>query len=97
MTALAFLYGLGYSLDMLGTDLAADLAKSSGSDKRERLITELVAAKVEQSRCMGGVDPAGCIAASKRITELRNALRDTAAFTVHLTSVFNGRPAPSPR
>ncbi len=51
------------------------------------LLKALDEAKEEQKRCMGGVDPAGCVAASKRITELRLALRDDMAFVTHLGRV----------
>ena len=65
------------------------------------LADELENAKREQKRCMGGVDPEGCIAASKRITELRLAMRDDTAFQAHLAKVLIqrpiGRPTPSPR
>jgi hypothetical protein len=56
--------------------------------ERDKLIAELEAAKAEQRRCMGGVDQDGCIAASKRITELRNALRDDAGLTAHFAHVL---------
>lgn len=54
---------------------------------RERAIEELKSAIREQSRCMGGVDPAGCVAASKRITSLRNALRDNRLLIEYVRAV----------
>ena len=71
---------------------------------RPALTTELEAAVLEQNRCMGGVDPAGCIAAARQVTALRNALRDNTAMQEHLSrvlltpeSVHKARPRPSPR
>ena len=55
---------------------------------RETLLDKLEAAKAEQRRCMGGVDQDSCVAASKRITELRNALRDDRALTAHFGHVL---------
>lgn len=57
------------------------------ADKND-LIRELDAAKVEMNRCMGGVDQAGCVAASRRVAELRLALRDDAAMLAHLQTVL---------
>jgi hypothetical protein len=49
------------------------------------LLAALEAAKTEMARCMGGVDQAGCVAAAKRITELRGLLRDGAEMNAHLS------------
>jgi hypothetical protein len=51
---------------------------------RAVLLSELESAKRDLNRCMGGVDPAGVVRASKRIVELRNALRDNPAMMEHL-------------
>lgn len=58
------------------------------STDRERLIALLEAAKLEQNRCMGGVDPDGCVLASKRVIELRGMLRDDAAIVAHFGKVL---------
>ncbi len=47
-------------------------------------IADLEEAKREQSRCMGGVDPAGCVAAARRMVEIRAALRNDSAMIEHL-------------
>lgn len=52
--------------------------------ERTALISELEAEKTEQNRCMGGVDPVGCVAAARRITELRNTLRDDSIMFAHI-------------
>jgi hypothetical protein len=51
---------------------------------RAELLAELESAKTELTRCMGGVDQAGAVRISRRITELRNALRDNPAMIEHL-------------
>jgi len=55
---------------------------------RDALTAELNAAKVEMSRCMGGVDPAGCVAAAARISELRLQLRDDTTMFAHFAAVM---------
>ena len=60
------------------------------------MIASLDEAKREQRRCMGGVDPVGCVAAAKRIVELRNQLRDDAALLQHFQNVLN-EPRRTPR
>ncbi len=47
-------------------------------------IADLEDAKREQNRCMGGVDPEGCVAAARRVVEIRAALRNNAALIEHL-------------
>jgi hypothetical protein len=56
--------------------------------ERAELITELTAAKAEQSRCMGGVDMAGCVRASNLVTALRLRLRDDASLFDHFLKVI---------
>jgi hypothetical protein len=56
--------------------------------ERDALVAELEAAKAEQRRCMGGVDQEGCVAACRRITELRNALRNDKTLTEHFAHVL---------
>lgn len=64
---------------------------------REKLMAELDGALAEQKRCMGGVDPAACVAAARRVTELRARLRDDPAFIVHLADVMAAPPRPPRR
>jgi hypothetical protein len=61
---------------------------------REKLTAELRAALAEQRRCMGGVDPATCVAAARRVTEIRELLRDDPAFIDHLARVMAAPPRP---
>lgn len=63
---------------------------------RQELLDELEAQKREMTRCTGGVDPEGCVHASKRIAELRNLLRDNQAFVAHLQRVVD-KPEPTKR
>lgn len=56
--------------------------------ERTKLISELQGAKSEQNRCMGGVDPVGCVAASNRITVLRDQLRDDKMMFAHFMQVL---------
>jgi hypothetical protein len=64
--------------------------------KRTQLIAELEAAIAEQKRCMGGVDPAGCVAAARRVGELRNLLRDDSEMFPHFQKVLDA-PQPARR
>ena len=50
---------------------------------------ELRTATDEMRRCMGGVDPDGCVRAARRITELRESMRDDRAMNEHLLRVVN--------
>ena len=59
---------------------------------RKKLVAELDAAVIEQSRCMGGVDPVGCVIAARRVSELRAALRDDPSFVTHLAGVISAPP-----
>jgi hypothetical protein len=56
--------------------------------QREALTAELDAAKLEMRRCMGGVDPAGCVAAAERVSVLRLQLRDNTAMFAHFARVM---------
>jgi hypothetical protein len=57
-----------------------------------QLIAELDAALTEQKRCMGGIDQPGCVIAARRVTELREMLRNDAAFISHLADVMAAEP-----
>lgn len=71
-----------FMLDLLSISLyTADV-------DRGQLIADLEGAIAEQRRCMGGVDPAACVTAARRVTELRAMLRNDPAFLSHLMSVM---------
>jgi hypothetical protein len=65
--------------------------KPLSTAERETLTAELETAKAEQARCMGGVDPAGCVAAARRVTELRVKLVDDVAMAAHLQACIKER------
>jgi len=50
-------------------------------------MADLEAAKAQQRRLMGGVDPVGCIEAAKLVTRLRMMLTDDDAMMRHLGQV----------
>jgi len=64
---------------------------------REQLMAELEAAKRDMNRFLGGVDPDACAAAARRITELREKLRDNAGLVSHFIAVANQPPRPRRR
>ncbi len=54
-----------------------------------QLSEELQQATAEMKRCMGGVDPTGCVRAAQRINVLREALRNDTHMNEHLLRVVN--------
>lgn len=64
--------------------------------ERAQLIADLETAIADQRRCMGGVDPAGCVTAARRVTQLRAMLRNDPAFISHLAVVM-AAPRRAPR
>lgn len=56
-------------------------------ERKAELLAELEVASAEQRRCMGGVDPLGCVAAARLCMELRAALVDDSAMIEHLGRV----------
>lgn len=69
-------------------DFGYDVSMQVTADNKEALRIELDQANREMLRCMGGVDPQGCVAASRRVTELRLALRDDQAMIAHFARVM---------
>lgn len=55
--------------------------------ERARLTEMLEIAKHRQRECMGGIDPLGCVEASRQIMQLRNALRDDAELLSHFAKL----------
>ena len=45
--------------------------------EKQTIKQELISAIFEMKRCMGGIDASGCVAAARKVSELRIALAKT--------------------
>jgi len=61
---------------------------------RAKLLSDLESAQNELRSFMGGVDPHRAIITSKRITELRHALRDGSVLVEHFAASVTGPLVP---
>jgi hypothetical protein len=64
--------------------------------ERATLVASLESAKAEMSRCMGGVDPDGCVVAARRVASLRAALRNDAGMIEHFMNALRAPIVPRP-